>query len=58
MDFNVGDVVVLKSDGRLSMTVTAVENDSVTCEWVNYKEGRGERYIGTHSFPKDALLKQ
>ncbi len=45
----VGNLVRLKSGGPL-LTVTAVDGDTVTCQWFDDKK------LGVATFPKDTLV--
>lgn len=43
-DFNVGDVVWLKSGGP-KMTVTEIDEDEVTCVWFEGTQARSDEFI-------------
>lgn len=50
-DFQVGDVVMLKSGSEMSMTVEKVAPEKIDCVWFNGKK------VERSSFPPETLQK-
>lgn len=56
MDFQVGDIVELKSGGPYMTVVGHAGGGSVICEWFNNEDGK--QTPARHVFPPQALKKK